>query len=38
MAGLKVLKVDLNVQGIKFVEEKIKKETQKEIKNKLQKE
>jgi len=40
MTGLKVLKVDVNVQGIKFIEEKkkIKKETQKEIKNKSQKE
>jgi len=40
MTGLKVLKVDVNVQGIKFKEEKkkIKKETQKEIKNKSQKE
>ena len=40
MTGLKVLKVDVNVQGIKFKEEKkkIKKETQKEIKNKTQKE
>ena len=39
MTGLKVLKVDVNVQGIKFKEEKkkIKKETQKEIKNKTQK-
>jgi len=34
MTGLKVLKVDVNVQGIKFKEEKkkIKKETQKETK------
>ena len=34
MTGLKVLKIDVNVQGIKFKEEKkkIKKETQKEIK------
>ncbi|MBU4601811.1 Asp23/Gls24 family envelope stress response protein [bacterium] len=40
MTDLKVLKVDVNVQGIKFKEEKkkIKKETQKEIKNKSQKE
>jgi len=40
MTGLKVLKVDVNIQGIKFKEEKkkIKKETQKEIKNKSQKE
>lgn len=40
MTGLKVLKVDVNVQGIKFKEEKkkIKKETQKEINNKTQKE
>ena len=40
MTSLKVLKVDVNVQGIKFKEEKkkIKKETQKEIKNKSQKE
>src|SRR4030066_977616 len=39
MTGLKILKVDVNVQGIKFKEEKkkIKKETQKEIKNKTQK-
>ena len=39
MTDLKVLKVDVNVQGIKFKEEKkkIKKETQKEIKNKTQK-
>ncbi len=34
MTGLKILKVDVNVQGIKFKEEKkkIKKETQKETK------
>ncbi len=34
MTGLKVLKVDVNIQGIKFKEEtkKIKKETQKETK------
>ena len=40
MTGLKVLKVDVNVQGIKFKEEKkkIKKETQKETEEKLQKE
>ncbi len=40
MTDLKVLKVDVNVQGIKFKEEKkkIKKETQKEIKNESQKE
>jgi uncharacterized alkaline shock family protein YloU len=40
MTGLKVLKVDVNVQGIKFKEEKkkIKKETQKETEKKLQKE
>jgi len=40
MTGLKVLKVDVNVQGIKFKEEKkkIKKETQEEIKNKSKKE
>jgi len=40
MTGLKVLKVDVNVQGIKFKEEKkkIKKETQKEGEKKLQKE
>jgi len=40
MTGLKVLKVDVNVQGIKFKEEKkkIKKETQKEVEKKLQKE
>jgi len=40
MTGLKVLKVDINVQGIKFKEEKkkIKKETQKETEEKLQKE
>jgi len=40
MTGLKVLKVDVNVQGIKFKEEKkkTKKETQKETEKKLQKE
>lgn len=40
MTGLKVLKVDVNVQGIKFKEEKkkIKKEIQKETNNKTQKE
>ncbi|MCJ7789108.1 MAG: Asp23/Gls24 family envelope stress response protein [Candidatus Atribacteria bacterium] len=40
MTGLKVLKVDVNIQGIQFNDEKkkIKKETQKEIKNNLQKE
>ena len=40
MTDLKVLKVDVNVQGIKFKEEKkkIKKETQKETEEKLQKE
>ena len=40
MTGLKVLKVDVNVQGVKFIEEKkkIKKENQKEIKNNSQKE
>ena len=39
MTGLKVLKVDVNVQGIKFKEEKkkIKKETQKEIKKETKK-
>jgi len=39
MTGLKVLKVDVNVQGIKFKEEKkkIKKETQKEIQEKTKK-
>ncbi len=40
ITGLKVLKVDVNVQGIKFKEEKkkIKKETQKETEKKSQKE
>ncbi len=40
MTGLKVLKVDVNVQGIKFKEEKkkIQKETQKEIQKEIQKE
>lgn len=40
MTDLKILKVDVNVQGIKFKEEKkkIKKETQKETEEKLQKE
>src|SRR4030042_5790553 len=40
MTDLKVLKVDVNVQGIKFKEEKkkIKKQTQKETEEKLQKE
>jgi uncharacterized alkaline shock family protein YloU len=40
ITGLRVLKVDVNVQGIKFKEEKkkIKKETQKETEKKLQKE
>ena len=44
MTGLKVLKVDVNVQGIKFKEEKkkimkeIQKEIQEETKNKSQKE
>lgn len=39
MTGLKVLKVDVNVQGIKFKEEKkkIKKETQKEIQEETKK-
>jgi len=39
MTGLKVLKVDVNVQGIKFKEEKkkIKKETQKETKKETKK-
>ena len=39
MTGLKVLKVDVNVQGIKFKEEKkkIKKETQKEIQKETKK-
>jgi uncharacterized alkaline shock family protein YloU len=39
MTGLKVLKIDVNVQGIKFKEEtkKIKKETQKEIKKETKK-
>jgi uncharacterized alkaline shock family protein YloU len=39
MTGLKVLKVDVNVQGIKFKEEKkkIKKETQKETKKEIKK-
>jgi len=39
MTGLKVLKVDVNVQGIKFKEEKkkLKKETQKEIKKETKK-
>ena len=39
MTGLKVLKVDVNVQGVKFKEEKnkIKKETQKEIKKETKK-
>ena len=40
MTGLKVSKVDVNVQGIKFKEEKkkTKEETQEETKNKSQKE
>ncbi|MBA7559584.1 Asp23/Gls24 family envelope stress response protein [Candidatus Atribacteria bacterium 1244-E10-H5-B2] len=39
MTGLKVLKVDVNVQGIKFKEEKkkIQKETQKEIRKETKK-
>jgi uncharacterized alkaline shock family protein YloU len=39
MTGLKVLKVDVNVQGVRFKEEKkkIKKETQKEIKKETKK-
>ena len=39
MTGLKVLKIDVNVQGIKFKEEtkKTKKETQKEIKKETKK-
>ena len=39
MTGLKVLKVDVNVQGVKFKEEKkkIKKETQKETKKEIKK-
>ncbi len=39
MTGLKVLKVDVNVQGIKFKEEKkkIQKETQKEIQKETKK-
>jgi len=39
MTGLKVLKVDVNVQGIKFKEEKkkIKKEKQKEIRKETKK-
>ncbi|HDP36707.1 MAG TPA: Asp23/Gls24 family envelope stress response protein [Candidatus Atribacteria bacterium] len=40
MTGLKVLKVDVNVQGIKFKEEKkkIKKEMQKEMQKEMKKE
>ena len=40
MTGLKVLKVDVNVKGIKFKEEKkkIKKEIKKEVKKETQKE
>ena len=40
MTGLEVLKVNVNVQGVKFKEDrkKIKKETQKETEKKLQKE
>ena len=40
MTGLEVLRVNVNVQGVKFKEEKkkIKKETQKETEKKLQKE
>ena len=40
MTGLEVLKVNVNVQGVKFKEnkKKIKKETQKETEKKLQKE
>ena len=39
MTGLKILKIDVNVQGIKFKEEtkKTKKETQKEIKKETKK-
>ncbi len=39
MTGLKILKIDVNVQGIKFKEEtkKVKKETQKEIKKETKK-
>ena len=39
MTGLKVLKVDVNVQGVKFKEEKkkIKKETQKETQKEIKK-
>jgi uncharacterized alkaline shock family protein YloU len=40
MTGLEVLRINVNVQGVKFKEEKkkIKKETQKETEKKLQKE